>query len=196
MNGSIRRRSKNSWELTIDLGHDTAGKRLRKFENVKGTRVSAERRMRELLGSLDKGIPVDTGKMTVIEFLERWMRDHITVNTRPRTAESYEIIIRNHLVPAIGAIQLTKLRSLDIQELEARLLESGKASRTVLHVHRVISAALKQGIRWGLLWQNPAEGVVPPRIEQGNITIAAPEEIWNILELSRHTPHHVAFHFM
>ena len=34
MNGSIRRRTKISWEITIDLGHDADGKRRRKFVAV------------------------------------------------------------------------------------------------------------------------------------------------------------------
>ncbi len=42
MKGSIRRRSKGSWELTIDLGYDTAGKRKRKYVSVKGTKKLAD----------------------------------------------------------------------------------------------------------------------------------------------------------
>ena len=34
MKGSIRRRSKNSWEITVDLGNDAQGKRQRKYLNV------------------------------------------------------------------------------------------------------------------------------------------------------------------
>ena len=55
MKGSIRRRSKNSWELTIDLGRDVSGKRRRKFINIKGSKAEADRRLREILASMDKG---------------------------------------------------------------------------------------------------------------------------------------------
>ena len=41
MKGSIRRRSKDSWEIAIDLGRDFNGKRLRKFVNVKGKKADA-----------------------------------------------------------------------------------------------------------------------------------------------------------
>ena len=43
MNGSIRKRGKNSWELAIDLGLDAGGKRRQKFVNVKGTKTQAQR---------------------------------------------------------------------------------------------------------------------------------------------------------
>lgn len=49
MNGSIRRQSKASWELTIDLGRGSDGKRRRKFVNVKGKKADAERKLREIL---------------------------------------------------------------------------------------------------------------------------------------------------
>ena len=53
MSGSIRRRSKNSWELNIDQGRDQKGKRVRKFVNVKGKKADAERKLREILNALD-----------------------------------------------------------------------------------------------------------------------------------------------
>ena len=58
MNGSIRSKGKGTWELTIDMGRDAAGKRRRKFVNVKGTKAKAQQKLRELLTSLDKGMPV------------------------------------------------------------------------------------------------------------------------------------------
>ena len=37
MRGHIRRRSKGSWEITVDIGSDpVTGKRLRHFESVRG----------------------------------------------------------------------------------------------------------------------------------------------------------------
>ena len=58
MNGSIRKRSGSSWELTIDLGRDQDGKRRRKFVAVKGSKAEAQRKLREVLASLDKGLPL------------------------------------------------------------------------------------------------------------------------------------------
>ena len=43
MRGRMRRRSANSWELTIDLGRDPQGRRLRKFVSVKGQKKDALR---------------------------------------------------------------------------------------------------------------------------------------------------------
>ena len=76
MEGSIRKRGKVSWGLTIELGRDAQGRRQRRFVSVKGTKAEAQRQLRELLTVNDKGIPINTSKLTVAEYLEWWLRDY------------------------------------------------------------------------------------------------------------------------
>ena len=166
MKGSIRRRGKTSWELNIDLGRDANGKRLRKFVSVKGKKADADRKLREILSQLDKGIPFDNDKITVAEFLDQWMISYVVPNTRPRTAEGYEGIIRNHLKPNLGHVQLAKLQPADIQSMESSILESGLSARTAQHIHRVLHEALKHAMKWGLIWRNPAEAVDVPKVRR------------------------------
>ena len=149
MNGSVRRRSKNSWEITVDLGVDLKGRRQRRYIHVKGKKAEAERKLREMLTALDKGVPVDTSRITVSELLDRWYSDYVVPNTKPRTAESYEVIIRVHLKPHLGLVQLTKLQALQIQAMESALLRDGKSAKTVLNVHRVLREP----------WSNQCAGV-------------------------------------
>ena len=57
MKGSIRAKGRGSWQLCIDLGKDGAGKRQRKFEPFRGSKADAQKRLRQLLTILDRGIP-------------------------------------------------------------------------------------------------------------------------------------------
>ena len=196
MNGSIRKRGKDTYELTIDLGRDANGKRRRKFVNVKGTKSKAQRQLRDILASLDKGLPVDTGKITVGEFLVRWLKDYAIPNTRPRTAERYESDIRLHIAPALAHIQLSRLAPSDIQTMEARLLERGKSARSVQHVHAVLREALKHAMRWGLTHRNVAEGVDPPKPHRPEIQPPSAEGVWEILGLAETMPYSAVLHFM
>ncbi len=143
MNGSIRRRSKDSWELTIDLGRDAGGKRKRKYLNIRGTKAEAQRKLRDLLVASDKGIPINAKKVNVAQWLQKWLEEYVIPKRRQQTIERYEGIIRNHLVPALGHIELTKLAPSDIQALETKLTTSGMAPMGVREVHHVISGALK-----------------------------------------------------
>ena len=110
MNGSIRRRSKDSWELTIDLGRDTDGKRKRKFVSVKGSKAGAQKKLRELLSSLDKDIPIGTQKITFGLWLSKWMAEYVVPNKRQKTIERYEGLIQKHIAPDLSRIESTPVR--------------------------------------------------------------------------------------
>ncbi|MQF69588.1 site-specific integrase [SAR202 cluster bacterium AD-804-J14_MRT_500m] len=196
MKGSIRRRSRGSWELTVDMGRDSSGKRLRKFLSVKGTKAEAERRLRELLSSLDKGIPVDTGKITVGALLERWIRDYVLPNTRPRTAERYESDMRLHIVPSIGHIPLSKLSPNDVQAMESHLLAAGLSGRSVRHVHAVLREAVKHAMRWGLVHRNVVATIDPPKTRRPELVPPDADEVLQLLELAKRTNYHPVFQFM
>ena len=141
MNGSIRKRGQKSWELSIDLGRDADGKRLRKIVNVKGTKAEAQRKLRELLTTLDKGMPLDMSKATVGEFLGMWLKEYAATKA-PTTLEGYREKIRNYVLPAIGQIPLAKVTPHQIQSIYASMIERGLSPRTALHVHRVLREAL------------------------------------------------------
>ncbi len=196
MNGSIRKRGERSWELTIDLGRDTQGKRLRKFVHVKGTKAEAEMRLRELLTAHDKGMPVDQTKIRVAEFLLHWLKDYAIPNTRPRTTERYEGDIRNHLVPHIGHIQMTRLTPRDIQAMEAAMLKRGLSPKSVQNAHRVLSEALSHAVQWGLLYYNPCVAVKPPKLTHKEIQIPDGETVQHLLARAKDTPYYPVFHFL
>lgn len=98
MGGSIRKRGKNSWELTIDLGREANGKRLRKFVSVKGKKADAERKLREILTQLDKGIPIEIGHEKFTDFITRWLKSR-SDSLAPQTLRGYEGNVRLHLIP-------------------------------------------------------------------------------------------------
>lgn len=56
MRGHIRQKSKDSWQIQIYTGMGLDGKRKRHFETVRGRKGDAQRRLTELLASLDKGV--------------------------------------------------------------------------------------------------------------------------------------------
>ena len=66
-----------SWELTVDLGRDALGQRQRRFLTVRGTKAQAQRKLRELLSTLDKGLALPGGKILLRDWLDRWLAERI-----------------------------------------------------------------------------------------------------------------------
>jgi len=167
--GSITQRSPGSWSIWIDSGRDAEGKRSRKMITFRSTKVAAERELTRLLRELDTGAFVDPSKLTVGEYLEKWLAQ-VKPGVGGKTWERYGEIVRLHLIPALGRIPLPKLTPTHIQDAHARALESGRkdgkgglSAQTVLHHHRALKEALGNAVRLQLLARNPAEAVDPPR---------------------------------
>jgi len=188
MNGSIRKRC-DSWELTIDLGRDANGKRKRKFVNVKGTKKLAQQQLRELLSSNDKGIPIDTPKITFGLWLSKWMAEYVVPNKRQKTIERYEGLIQKHISPDLGRIELTKLTPSDIRTLEAKLTARGMAPKGVELVHTVISGAYKYALRMEAAWRNPAKAVTPPTVTRKEVEPPEIPRVREILALAAEEEH-------
>ena len=107
MRGHIFKRYQGSYTIVLNLGIDPAtGKRKQQWVSVKGTKKDAEKKLAELLYQLDTGTSIKPGKTTLAEFLECWLKDYAWPNLAPRTAEGYELIIRRHLIPSLGNIDI------------------------------------------------------------------------------------------
>jgi integrase len=185
--GSIRQQSAETWEISVSAGIDPlTGRRTRIFRTVRGTKRDAQRALTKLVGEVDQGTLVEPERITFADFIDRWL-EHMHHRLRPTTFDRYESYVRCHLVPALGRLQLSKIRPLHIQELEAQALKAGRmdgkgglSAQSVLHLHRVLHGALAQAVRWQLIATNPAAAVQPPRISKPQLHIPTPDEVEQI----------------
>jgi len=170
MKGHVRKRGTQSWAVVFDLGRDENGKRKQKWFSVKGTKRDAEREMARLVHELNTGSYIEPSRMSVGEYLDRWLADHAKQTVSGKTFERYAEIVSKNLKPGLGHIHLEKLRPLDIQRFHAEALRSGRrdgkgglSAQTVLHFHRVLRSALHQAMKWQMILRNPADAVDPPK---------------------------------
>lgn len=202
MKGHIKKRSRGSWTLWVDLGHDPeTGKRKQQTLTVRGSKKDAEKELRAVLTRIEGGAYVKPAKMTVGEYLEQWLQGYVSSNVGPRTRERYVEIVHAHLIPALGSIPLIALRPQHIQTYYGKALESGRrdgngglSAQTVKHHHRVLYEALKHAVKHGTLIRNVAEAVDPPRPEHKEMVTLAPEQINKLLEAVCDTPYYDLFY--
>ena len=176
MKGSIRQKSKGSWQLQVYTGVGPDGNAKRYFETVRGRKGDAQKRLTELLSSLDKGVLIPVGRLTVAEHLHNWLEGYVKTNCSQRTYDGYQSIIETHLIPALGSIQLKHLHPQAIQSYYGKSCEKLSA-RTVHHQHRVLSQSLKYAVRQGYLGRNPAELVDPPSPRKKTMRTLTPFEV-------------------
>jgi len=185
MRGHIRQKSKGSWQITIDTGTGPDGERRRHFETVHSSRKSdAQKRLTELLASLDKGVYTPPGRLTLAEHLHNWLEGYVKTNCSQRTLDGYQSIIDCHLIPGLGHIQLKQLQPRVIQAYYGKACEKLSA-RTVHHQHRVLSQSLKYAVRQGYLGRNPAELVDPPSPKGRAMRTLTPGEVEVLLDTAK-----------
>jgi integrase len=127
------------------------------------TRKEVAAKLSKALADREVGLVFDAGTLTVGEYLDRWLSHSVRSRVRQKTYERYESIVRVHLTPALGRIRLKALTPDHVRGLYREKLDGGLAPRTVLHIHRTLSKALKQATNDGLIPRNAAASVKPPQ---------------------------------
>ena len=183
MRGSIRQKSKNSWQLQIYTGTGPDGKRRRHFETVRGRKGDAQRRLTELLASLDKGVYTPPGKLTLADLLNQWLNGYVKSKCSQRTQDGYQMTIERHLIPVLGHIQLKQLTPQAIQAYYGKAREKLSA-RTVHKHHRLLKQSLKYAVRQGYLGRNPCDLVDSPSWKARPMRTLTPEELEGVLEVA------------
>jgi hypothetical protein len=169
MRGHVRERGKGNWYAVLSIREPNGHRKVKwRKLNVNGKR-KAQAECARLITELRNGGYCESDRVTVGQFLERWL-DYVHTQVSPRTHERYAEIARKNLIPAIGTIQLTKLRPEHISTTYAKALTAGRrdgagglSPRTVHHMHRILKQAFTQAIVWRALAHNPADLVRPPK---------------------------------
>lgn len=189
MRGNLTRRGKHSWRLKFDVGTDATGKRKTRYVTVRGKRQDAERELTRLLSAADSGTLVDPSKVTVSEYIRRWLEGaHGLAN---KTSERYLELAENQIFPTLGEVLLQKLRPNDVKNWHDQLLKAGSkkgrplAPITVGHAHRVLHRALQIGVETEVLARNVASAIAPPKVEAEEVEIFDADQVAEVLEKLR-----------
>jgi integrase len=144
-----------------------------------------EKKLAEARGDAARGITYDAGSITVGDYLIGWLADSVRNTVRQRTYERQESIVRVHLMPSIGGEKLRTLGPAHVRSLYRSKLDTGLAPRTVLHIHRTLSKALKQAVMDGLIPRNAAAPVKPPQARREEIRPLNRDQVCDLFEAVR-----------
>jgi integrase len=169
--GSIYQRATTGrWEAKITLPD---GKR-RAFYGK--TRDEVRQRLHDAQENVKKSLPVPYARVTLGEFLDRWLRDVAPQRVKPKTLKRYELDIRLRLKPALGGVKLVELTPDKVQQLIATMTATGLKPRSVRNCRAVLRVALAQAEREGAIGRNVAKLVTVPRPEAKKVAPITPVE--------------------
>ena len=186
MQGSLSKRSKSSWTIRLTFGRKVdpktgKSKVEQKTITVRGTKKEAEAKLAELLNQYNQGDYIEQSNLTTGEWLGKWIDVYVknSRKKRLRTIETYEGVVRKHLIPAFDKIPLQKLSAGHIQHYYNT---STLSSSTLQQHHNILHQALKvAAINERLININPAEFVVEKPVAKKDLEM----QVWDEIEVRK-----------
>src|SRR5215467_5724798 len=147
--GQIIARGDCRWLIPGYLGrpHET-NKRNYHSRTIHGPMREAQAYLTRKLRERDLGRDLEGAKITLNEYLDRWIQTAVKPRVREKTSHDYEGILRRYIPPGLGDRVLVSTRPMEIQTTYQGMIERGLSARTVRYTHAVLRLALRQALQW------------------------------------------------
>ena len=137
------------------------------------------------LRSQGKDLYVESGGVTVGQWLETWLEQH-SHDLRPKTVANHQSLTNRHLLPAFGQIALHEITVAQIETAYRSWINDKHLSPASVHrIHAILSVALKGAVRYGLITANPCDNVVLPRRNPKQPVVLTPQQTRDVLDAAK-----------
>ena len=171
--GMVRKREDGRWEGRIVVGHKKNGAPIFQHAYAHTQKELTEKLHQNIERYQDVELTEDS-RMTLSEWLDRWLTEYKAGTVRPGTLKSYRCYIEYYIKPQLGDKQISLLSQQDIQRMYRRLKTEGRihehpemnhqlSDSMVRHIHSTLHAALKDAVQAHVIPRNPTEGTTAPK---------------------------------
>ena len=171
--GMVRKREDGRWEGRIVVGHRENGEPLFRHVYAKTQNALLDKLHQNIECYRDVELTEDS-RMTLGEWLDRWITEYKEGTIRPSTLTNYRRYIELYIKPQLGDKQVSLITQQDIQRMYRRLKKNGRvrehpemdyqlSDATVCHIHLVMHGAMKDAVQAHVIPRNPTEGTTAPK---------------------------------
>ena len=185
--GSIFQLKDGTWIAQLKHGKKANGKpNIKKFTGKKESEV--KKKLKEFKESLIKNEYRQIKKMSVKEYMEKWMNDVQSNKLKPKTYDTKEATVNFQVYPYIGDLQINNLSADDIQKMINAVKDKGYSYSTIKKAYNAVNGCFRLGMIKGDIFKNPCIGVELPENKKidysKEIVIFDDEQIKRICEES------------
>ena len=166
-----KRRQRQRW-ITFTASKDAT--------TVKKAETEAQVKLAETIAAQSSGELVrPTTGTTLIDYLRGWFKSKAG-EYRPNSVSAYRLAIEKHISKApIALMRLSDVKLFDIEQY----LKAVKGGPAMKNLHRVVlSKALSEAVRHGVLKTNPATGATLPKRKHDDVAHDAKVNCWSVGE--------------
>ena len=148
--GMVRKREDGRWEGRIVVGHKKNGTPIFQHAYAHTQKELTEKLHQNIERYQDVELTEDS-RMTLGEWLDRWLTEYKAGTVRPGTLKSYRCYIEYYIKPQLGDKQISLISQQDIQRMYRRLKTEGRihehpemdhqlSDSMVRHIHSTLHA--------------------------------------------------------
>lgn len=164
---------------------DSNGKRKTIKQRGFSGRPSAKKAEALARAEWEKGIYIDPTKLTFGEYINDWLSNKQDLSEQSRyTNEGH---IRNHILPSMGSVPLSKLNTTTIEKFVKELQEKGLKDGTVKKIFNFVNTSLNAAAKKGIILRNPINLMdTKPRVMKPKMDYWSKEEVKQFLNKCDH----------
>lgn len=158
--GALFQDSRGLWTARVELPAGPGGKRRTKVVRSMSKDVAIEK-LKKLNADLGRFGDLPTSSPTVATWMPAWLAQ-VAPSLKPRTLETYRGYSERYIAPTLGKIRLERLTPSHVYALRDKITARppeglGLSTTTALQAHRILTKALRDAGRAGLVTKNVAD---------------------------------------
>ena len=188
----VRKRDDGRWEGRIVVGHKANGDPIFRHVYAKTQKALTEKLHQSIECYQDVELTEDS-RMTLGEWLDRWLAEYKDGTIRPGTLEGYRNYIENYIKPQLGSKQVSLITTQDVQRMYRRLKSGGRvredaegskrlSDSTVRHIHTMLHGAMKAAVQAHIIPKNPTENATVPKTNYKPMQVLNEQELDTFLQ--------------
>ncbi len=192
---NVTKRADGRWVARKSFGNNPDGTPNRK-SFYGATAAEASQKLADFERQLENGLDVDAENLRFGQWLTTWMKEYKFGSVRDQTFDVYEGYITSRIAPALGQHKLRSLRPDHIQKFLNSLKttenrndqeKTGLSTATITKIKNILSGALSQAVKNGLITRNPADAITLPKTTKRKVLAFTQDEQSALLgELADH----------
>ena len=203
--GTIRKRSDGRWEARLVIGHKKDGSPMYKSVFAK-TQKQALKLLHTALETYRDVDLTEESRITLGEWLDKWMDEYMMFTLRESTLESYSCLIRNQAKPFIGNKPLSALTTSEMQKFYNKIKKEGRVREHPIHgktladsmvrsIHMMLHEALDMAVKERLIVKNPTNGTTVPKCNYAEKQVLVDSQLDTFLAAIEAYPEWVDFFY-
>jgi integrase len=147
------------------------------------TARKAEAELRHRLTDVERDGKRRPKQLTFEAFAIEWLATYPDLKGLKRsTRNSYDLIIRNQILPELGRLRLETVGGSHLNAYMAKKMRGGMSGATINRHLNLVHLLFKSAVRQGLVRSNPADAVERPKEPKRKWTILQPADVAKVVQ--------------